>query len=369
VNADRIRGLIKEGRLADAVKAIAESGPFDGKALDAVELIRRDGFVGWKLAGLILFQAGSSLADIRSADRIWVEFGGISAAVGYVPITGLRERDGKTEILFHAGVDTCMSDESPEEIRDDLDAVFKAVARAAGARFVSQEEQFQEVQRLQEEEEARHRKAADAISIAPGQMVWSALTFGHGNAVVLRGPGGETVVVQLRSLPSQPIAETLRRNGVLAVDAAVTDRHRKELVPLLEEAGPVRRVIELDTSQGEDLGFGDVRVLARDGERVLVRIRVGSLASIFSVEATSEMWSKVSEADLACDAVMLVYWLEERTELPKGLRPRLVVCEGINAGLGWTPEGIIGSYASAGGAVGVAGIALVKSGDALRIIP
>jgi hypothetical protein len=89
-------------------------------------------FAGWRLPdGRIALELAGERFLFGPEDRIEIEFGGLSAAVGVCPVGFSVVTDGARR---GAGrdVDFDVTDESPEALRDELLRRLEPIARAAG---------------------------------------------------------------------------------------------------------------------------------------------------------------------------------------------------------------------------------------------
>lgn len=73
---------------------------------------------------------------VEPHDRLKVEYGGLAAAVGAVPVDGLLLRGDARIYVYEAMIDEYATSLDAASIRDELQAVLRAAAQAAGAEYV-----------------------------------------------------------------------------------------------------------------------------------------------------------------------------------------------------------------------------------------
>jgi hypothetical protein len=344
-----------------------------------IEIIRRGELVGSKRpledGGGVFLKTSLGEWDIQPSDRLWIEYGGLSAAVGYVPITGLRERHGTRTCVYSDGVDTYISNDDPDVLLHDAVAVFEAVAKEAGARYISLEEQYAERQRRDEEKKARRRLAADAfVNARPGETVFAALSFELGNSAVIRGARGEIVAINVGINPSEAFIGTLQRTMAPAVDVMITDN--KNGVNVITHALPMKKIIDPEIIDDLEFDFGEIRLLAREKKPAgqwpsrgfISRIHVDDLVVLHASTASSTAWDSITPADMACDVLLINYSVKDVQKLPARLHPPLVIVSPFDAGAGWEPRYLVAHYRGAGDVVSAAGVALVKSRQGIHLI-
>ena len=73
---------------------------------------------------------------IEPQDRVQVTYGGLAVAVGAVPVDGLLIRGEQTIYVYEAMIDEYATTIDAATVRDELQAVLRAAAQAAGAEYV-----------------------------------------------------------------------------------------------------------------------------------------------------------------------------------------------------------------------------------------
>lgn len=225
---------------------------------------------------------------LEASDRLRIDYGGMSAAVGVVPVVGVLIRGEREEHVFYESVDEHMTGADSGELRDALEAVLVVAAQASGAHYVTFAEQHAEILAAERARKERWLGIVDRVAAARAGFV--ALPWDLGNACVLKDASGVRVIAAAGRTPPQ-LDETLARMG--AAGAA-----RSEPAP--------------------------VYVL-------------GPLVVRFAMEREPEA--------APCDVLFVRYSVSAVPKVP--VQPFLLVPSAFDAGFGWMPEYLEGHFRGA----------------------
>jgi hypothetical protein len=268
----------------------------------ATRLAGLAGLEAFRLADGRVALVHDQLEILAPADRLRVAYGGISAAVGVVPIAAMIERAGAERCIFYDSIDEHMTGDSSAALRDEVEAVLIAAAEASGAHYVTFAEQL--AKRLAAERAEREKSVATVRALAAAPAGFVALDWDLGNACLLKDQSGLRVIV----------------------------------------ASTVRSPPQLD----ETLALIDAAAAPRIAPEPMFRVR--SLVVRFAIDTPPEA--------APCDVLYVRYSVDRPP--PVLVRPFLLVPDAYDAGFGWTKEHLQAHFTGAAEHVCAATVGVIE---------
>jgi len=140
---EKLRTFTASGQVEEAMALLRERRSDDLPAWGVIEIARYipmwpPPIVCWRLpdelGGYVLIELEKSLELIRPSDEFRIEFGGMSAAVGEVPLYVWRKtvEDGKERLFFGMNIDEYRYDLSSTQELKEVRAFLEMVSQASG---------------------------------------------------------------------------------------------------------------------------------------------------------------------------------------------------------------------------------------------